>query len=415
MTPAGAAIFLGSVVVEVRCSPSSVAARTATCAPQVLVCGPLSFGFLAVPAWLPGPFLLVKPVEEIRIGGTPWLAQAGRAADDAQGRRYSFWRRRAGRLRQEVERLRLARNFGGAVKSCLAGRCYAESCLVGRCYARHISRSLRIWTDERRAVAQLGAVVASTDDWTRKDDADLFPEDGPELELKRSIMAKRMEKKTSLSVITALAILVVLTTQVESTAAAVSYGLEDTVRKGKKFILSPEFIEGCDGSVLLDRTPKNTKTEKESPSNGSLRGLEVIDAIRARLAKDIGVTVSCADAVVFAAREATHILSKGKIAYDVDGPSRMDCIVSSAEDAGKHLPAPTDTFDQLMQKFSAKGLDLVELVALSGAHSVGVANITSVVHRFGTPIVRREMNPMYAYAVVIEMGTHSGVVENQGP
>lgn len=62
--------------------------------PQVLICGPLSCGFLAVPAWLPGPFLWVKPEEEIRIGGTPWLAQAGRADDDAQGRRYSFWRHR---------------------------------------------------------------------------------------------------------------------------------------------------------------------------------------------------------------------------------------------------------------------------------------------------------------------------------
>ncbi|KAE8782399.1 Serine/threonine-protein kinase HT1 [Hordeum vulgare] len=85
---------------------------------------------------------------------------------------------RAGRLRQEVERLHLARSFGGAVKSCLADRCYTESCLVGRCYARQISRSLRIWTDERRAVAPLGVVVASADDWTGKDDADLFPEDG---------------------------------------------------------------------------------------------------------------------------------------------------------------------------------------------------------------------------------------------
>ncbi|KAE8777227.1 Arginyl-tRNA synthetase [Hordeum vulgare] len=84
----------------------------------------------------------------------------------------------AGRLRQEVERLRLARNFGGAVKSCLADRCYAESCLVDRCYARQIFRSLRIWTDERRAVALLGTVVTSTDVWTGMDKADLFPEDG---------------------------------------------------------------------------------------------------------------------------------------------------------------------------------------------------------------------------------------------
>lgn len=240
-------------------------------------------------------------------------------------------------------------------------------------------------------------------------------------------MAKRSEKKASLSVTVALAILVVLTAQVESAAAAISYvGLEDTVRKVVqehmninwgfgagllRLVFHDCFVRGCDGSVLLDRTPQNTKTEKESPSNGGLRGLEVIDAIRVRLAKDIGVTVSCADAVVFAAREATHILSKGKIAYDIDGPGRMDGIVSSAEDPGKHLPAPTDTFDQLMQKFRAKDLDLVELVALSGAHSVGVANVTSVIHRFGTPIPRGQMNPMYAGAVVIEMGT-DGVVEN---
>ncbi|KAE8772180.1 Serine/threonine-protein kinase HT1 [Hordeum vulgare] len=95
---------------------------------------------------------------------------------------FLFWEHRwwssAGELRQKVERLRLARKFGGAVKSCLADKCYAESCLVGRCYAGQISRSFRNWTVERRAVAPLGAMVASTDDWTGKGDADLFPEDG---------------------------------------------------------------------------------------------------------------------------------------------------------------------------------------------------------------------------------------------
>ena len=77
-----------------------------------------------------------------------------------------------------MERLRLARSFGEAVKSCPADRCYAESCLVGRCYARLIFQSLRVWTDERRTVAPLGAVVASTDVQTGKEDADLSVEDG---------------------------------------------------------------------------------------------------------------------------------------------------------------------------------------------------------------------------------------------
>uniref|UniRef100_N1R2E1 Peroxidase 2 n=1 Tax=Aegilops tauschii TaxID=37682 RepID=N1R2E1_AEGTA len=116
------------------------------------------------------------------------------------------------------------------------------------------------------------------------------------------------------------------------------------------------FVRGCDGSVLLDSTPKNTtsdapltlagKTEKASPNNGGLRGLEVIDAIRLRLAE------------------------KGGRA------GRKDGVVSSAEDPGKHLPNPTDNFQQLLQSFMAKGFNLVELVALSGAHSVGVANLT---------------------------------------
>ena len=84
----------------------------------------------------------------------------------------------AGSQRQEVERLRLARSFGGDVKSCLTDRCYALSCLVGRCYARQIFQSLRVGMDVRRAVESLGAVVASTDGQTGKDDAYLFPEDG---------------------------------------------------------------------------------------------------------------------------------------------------------------------------------------------------------------------------------------------
>ena len=89
----------------------------------------------------------------------------------------------AGSQRQEVERLRLARSFGGDVKSCLTDRCYAWSCLVGRCYARQILHGLqavsaggtlqhgaevyqwrpwRVQLFARREEVPLGAVVAST-------------------------------------------------------------------------------------------------------------------------------------------------------------------------------------------------------------------------------------------------------------
>ena len=88
-----------------------------------------------------------------------------------------------GSQRQEVERLRLARSFGGDVKSCLTDRCYALSCLVGRCYARQILQGLQAvsaggtwqhgaevyqWRPRhvqlfaRREEVSLGAVVALT-------------------------------------------------------------------------------------------------------------------------------------------------------------------------------------------------------------------------------------------------------------
>ena len=88
----------------------------------------------------------------------------------------------AGSQRQEVERLHLARSFGGDVKSCLTDRCYALSCLVGRCYARQIFQGLQAvsagdtwqygaevyrWRPRcaqlftRTEVVSLGAVVAS--------------------------------------------------------------------------------------------------------------------------------------------------------------------------------------------------------------------------------------------------------------
>ncbi|KAE8785737.1 Serine/threonine-protein kinase HT1 [Hordeum vulgare] len=147
--------------------------------PACLGIGVLAFGTAGSVAWRGAAYLFGGMAGE---GKMERMAGTARSDDDGTAVPFLSWEHRlwsnAGRLRQEVERLRLAWNFGGAVKSCLADRWYAESCLVGRCYARQISRSLRIWTDERRVVVPFGAVVASMDVWTGMDDADLFPEDG---------------------------------------------------------------------------------------------------------------------------------------------------------------------------------------------------------------------------------------------
>ncbi|KAE8820746.1 Arginyl-tRNA synthetase [Hordeum vulgare] len=108
-----------------------------------------------------------------------WFSRSddGGIAVSFLSREHRLWRS-TGRQRQEVERLCPARSFDGDVRSCLANRCYALACLFGRCYARQILQSLRVWIDERREVAPLGAVVASMDGRTGMDDADFSSEDG---------------------------------------------------------------------------------------------------------------------------------------------------------------------------------------------------------------------------------------------
>lgn len=72
-------------------------------------------------------------------------------------------------------------------------------------------------------------------------------------------------------------------------------------------------FQGCDGSVLLDSTPDNT-AEKDAPPNKTLRGFEIIDAIKQRLENSTicAGKVSCADILTYASRDSVvlvHILS----------------------------------------------------------------------------------------------------------
>ncbi|VAI69985.1 unnamed protein product [Triticum turgidum subsp. durum] len=82
------------------------------------------------------------------------------------------------------------------------------------------------------------------------------------------------------------------------------------------------FVEGCDASVLLDPTPFSPTPEKLSaPNNPSLRGFELIDAIKDALEAACPGVVSCADIIAFSARDASCILSGGK---DVVTPNDLD-------------------------------------------------------------------------------------------
>ncbi|KAM0864572.1 hypothetical protein ACQ4PT_043827 [Festuca glaucescens] len=123
------------------------------------------------------------------------------------------------------------------------------------------------------------------------------------------------------------------------------------------------FVNGCDASVLL------SGNEQNAPANaGSLLGFGVIDNIKAQVEAICKQTVSCADILTVAARDSVVALG---------GPSwtvplgRRDS--TSATGPTSDLPAPDSSLTQLQDAFSKKNLNTVDMVALSGAHTIGQA------------------------------------------
>ncbi|KAK9940945.1 hypothetical protein M0R45_017577 [Rubus argutus] len=131
------------------------------------------------------------------------------------------------------------------------------------------------------------------------------------------------------------------------------------------------FVNGCDGSVLLDDTSSFTGEKTAAPNANSIRGFEVIDQIKAAVDNACyGSVVSCADILAVAARDSVNIL--GGPSYNVL-LGRRDARTASINDANRDIPAPFFSFSQLLSSFQSHGLDLKDLVVLSAAHTIGLA------------------------------------------
>jgi peroxidase len=149
------------------------------------------------------------------------------------------------------------------------------------------------------------------------------------------------------------------------------------------------FVRGCDGSVLLNSTT-STKAEKDAIPNLSLRGFQVIDAAKAAVEKICPGVVSCADILALVARDGVHML--GGPFWNVP-TGRRDGLVSIANEALTKLPPPFGNFSRLTSIFAAIGLDVKDLVVLSGAHTIGISHCSSFTNRLYNFTGKGDMDP----------------------
>ncbi|XP_030541845.1 cationic peroxidase 1-like [Rhodamnia argentea] len=158
--------------------------------------------------------------------------------------------------------------------------------------------------------------------------------------------------------------------------SAVSSAVSSEARMGASLLrlhFHDCFVNGCDGSILLDDTANFTGEKNAAPNANSVRGFDVIDTIKSQLESKCPGVVSCADIVAVAARDS--VVALGGSSWTVL-LGRRDSTTASQSAANANIPAPTLSLSGLISAFSNKGFTAKEMVALSGSHTIGQARCT---------------------------------------
>uniref|UniRef100_A0A6N2MHQ9 Peroxidase n=1 Tax=Salix viminalis TaxID=40686 RepID=A0A6N2MHQ9_SALVM len=134
----------------------------------------------------------------------------------------------------------------------------------------------------------------------------------------------------------------------------------------------PPFL-GCDASVLL--SSPNNNAEKDHPDDISLAGDGFDTVAKAKAAVDSNPRcrnkVSCADILALATRDVVALA--GGPSYPVE-LGRRDGRISTKASVQHSLPHPTFNLNQLNSMFASHGLSQTDMIALSGAHTLGFAH-----------------------------------------
>lgn len=106
-------------------------------------------------------------------------------------------------------------------------------------------------------------------------------------------------------------------------------------------------------------------SERTADVSKSLRGFDVIDDIKAEIEKKCPKTVSCADILTAASRDATVFLGGP---YWTVPYGRKDGKISIDKEA-QLVPMGLENITTLIEFFQSQGLDVLDLVVLSGDSS----------------------------------------------
>nr|ACG42971.1 peroxidase 73 precursor [Zea mays] len=138
------------------------------------------------------------------------------------------------------------------------------------------------------------------------------------------------------------------------------------------------FVEGCDASVII--ASRDNDAEKDAPDNVSLAGdgFDTVVRAKAEVEKKCPGVVSCADILAIAARDVVTMSSGPHWTVQL---GRLDGLVSKAGNVAGKLPGPNMRVKDLAALFAKHNLTTLDMVALSGAHTVGFAHCTRFADR----------------------------------
>ncbi|KAJ0051894.1 hypothetical protein Pint_03014 [Pistacia integerrima] len=137
-------------------------------------------------------------------------------------------------------------------------------------------------------------------------------------------------------------------------------------------------LEGCDASVLIQSA--NNDAEKDAADNLSLAGDGFDTVIKAKQAVEAvcpGI-VSCADILTIAARDV--VVLAGGPSFNVE-LGRRDGLISQATRVSGNLPEPSFNLTQLNTMFAKHNLSQIDMIALSGAHTLGFSHCDRFANR----------------------------------